>query len=83
MDRYFRMDNLVTTADAMIGVLSGTGVTCSGMIYPNLAASRLIEMALHRGEGRLSTDGALVVDMGFSAFAGIGAMVEGSLKSGL
>ena len=58
------MDNLVTTADAKIGVLSGTGVTCSGMVYPNLAAARLIEMALHRGEGRLSADGALVVNTG-------------------
>ena len=58
------MDNLATTADARIGVLSGTGVTCSGMVYPNLAAARLIEMALHRGEGRLSADGALVVNTG-------------------
>ncbi len=58
------MDKLAATLSARTDTHSGTRVTCSGIVYPNLAAARLIEMALHRDEGRLSVDGALVVNTG-------------------
>jgi phosphoenolpyruvate carboxykinase (ATP) len=44
--------------------LSGTGVHASRAVHANLAAPALVAEALRRNEGRLSIDGALVVQTG-------------------
>ena len=44
--------------------LAGTGVQSSRPVYANLAAAQLVEHAIRRGEGRLSADGALLVETG-------------------
>jgi phosphoenolpyruvate carboxykinase (ATP) len=40
--------------------LAGTGVVTTGPVHANLAAPSLVSLALRRGEGRLSADGAFV-----------------------
>ncbi len=44
--------------------LAGTGVLAPLAVHANLAAPQLVAYAVRRGEGRLSTDGALVVRTG-------------------
>jgi phosphoenolpyruvate carboxykinase (ATP) len=44
--------------------LAGTGVRHGRAVHPNLVASQLVEHAIRRGEGRLSADGALIVETG-------------------
>ncbi|MDP9095808.1 MAG: phosphoenolpyruvate carboxykinase [Pseudomonadota bacterium] len=44
--------------------LSATGVVTSGPVHANLVAAQLVAQALRRGEGRLSEDGALIVETG-------------------
>jgi len=44
--------------------LRGTGVHPGRAVHPNLVASQLVEHAIRRGEGRLSADGALLVQTG-------------------
>ena len=44
--------------------LSGTGVSTSSTVYPNLTAPGLTTHALRRGEGRLSADGAFIAVTG-------------------
>ena len=44
--------------------LTGTGVTTTQDVRANLQAARLVETAVQRGEGHLSSDGALVVRTG-------------------
>ena len=44
--------------------LDQTGVVPHGPVFANLNASQLVSQALRRGEGRLSSDGALVVKTG-------------------
>jgi len=44
--------------------LAGTGVHASGPVHTNQAAPALVAEALRRHEGRLSVDGALVVETG-------------------
>jgi len=47
-----------------IAALAGTGVRAGRAVYANLGASQLVEHAIRRGEGRLSEDGALLVETG-------------------
>ncbi len=44
--------------------LAGTGAQTARTVHANLGAPQLIEHAIRRGEGRLSEDGALVVQTG-------------------
>ena len=44
--------------------LSGTGVHASRPVHANLTAPALVTQSVHRGEGHLSWDGALVVETG-------------------
>ena len=44
--------------------LDGTGVTSTGPVHANLTAAALVTHALRRGEGRLSAEGALIVETG-------------------
>ena len=44
--------------------LAGTGVQTTGAVHANLTAPALVAQALVRGEGRLSEDGALIVNTG-------------------
>ncbi|MBV9251180.1 MAG: phosphoenolpyruvate carboxykinase (ATP), partial [Acetobacteraceae bacterium] len=44
--------------------LAGTGITTSRAVYANLTAPSLVAEALRRHEGRLSRDGALMVETG-------------------
>ena len=44
-----------------IAALAGTGVRAGQRVYRNLPAIALMEQAIRRGEGTLSTDGALIV----------------------
>ncbi len=44
--------------------LSGTGVTASQMVHPNLYPPALVAASMRRGEGRLSADGALMAMTG-------------------
>jgi len=44
--------------------LAGTGVRHGRAVHPNLVVSQLVEHAIRRGEGRLSADGALIVETG-------------------
>jgi phosphoenolpyruvate carboxykinase (ATP) len=52
------------TANQTAAALAGTGVTTRGTVRPNLAPSALAAEALRLGEGRLSEDGALIVETG-------------------
>jgi phosphoenolpyruvate carboxykinase (ATP) len=57
--------NLMTRrAEASLAALAGTGLSGAQAIHANLQAAPLVELALQRGEGRLSADGALVVTTG-------------------
>jgi phosphoenolpyruvate carboxykinase (ATP) len=44
--------------------LAGTGVSTARPVHANLTAPALVAQALRRGEGRLSSDGALMVETG-------------------
>jgi len=44
--------------------LAGTGVSGATAVHANLVAPQLVTQALQRGEGRLSSDGALMVKTG-------------------
>ena len=44
--------------------LSGTGLLSAARVHDNLGPAALTTLALQRGEGRLSADGALVVETG-------------------
>ena len=44
--------------------LAGTGVRTAQSVHANLTAPLLVTHALRRGEGRLSSDGALIVKTG-------------------
>ena len=52
--------------DAVVGRqdLGGTGILEAGDVHANLGAAALVEHAVRRGEGRLSADGALMVQTG-------------------
>ena len=52
--------------DAAVGRqnLGGTGILEAGEVHANLGAAALVEHAIRRGEGRLSADGALIVETG-------------------
>ena len=52
--------------DAVVGRqdLGGTGILEAGDMHANLGAAALVEHAVRRGEGRLSADGALIVQTG-------------------
>ena len=57
--------NLMTRrAEASLAALSGTGLSGAQAVHANLQAAPLVELALQRGEGKLSADGALVVAHG-------------------
>ena len=57
--------NLMTRrAEASLAALAGTGLSGAQAIHANLQTAPLVELALQRGEGRLSADGALVVTTG-------------------
>ena len=49
---------------ALAHPLSRQGFATSATIHPNLGTAALVEEALKRGEGRLTKDGALLVDTG-------------------
>ena len=51
-------------ADVATVALARTGVSAGCGVYPNLTAAGLVAEALRRGEGRLSSDGALMVTTG-------------------
>ena len=59
-----------TTIDAAtlrarnMAALAGTGVRAGQRVFRNLPAIALMEQAIRRGEGTLSTDGALIVHTG-------------------
>jgi phosphoenolpyruvate carboxykinase (ATP) len=44
--------------------LAGTGIAAAGVVHANLAASQLVAHSIMQGEGRLSSDGALMVKTG-------------------
>ena len=50
--------------EAAARALKGSGVAAGGAVYANLSASELVAHALRRGEGRLSSDGGLIVETG-------------------
>lgn len=59
------MSPLIPLADHHAArALAATGVQTSGPVHANLNAVQLVTEALRRGEGRLSEDGALVVETG-------------------
>ena len=62
------MDAGVATPGELNGhsqsALAGTGVAAPLAVHANLTAPQLVAYALRRGEGRLSTDGALIVRTG-------------------
>ncbi len=62
------MDTGVATPGELAGhrhsPLAGTGVGSPAAVHANLTAPQLVAHALRRGEGRLSTDGALIVRTG-------------------
>ena len=53
-----------TPAASNASPLAGTGVHPGGPVHANLTASQLTAHALRRGEGTLSSDGALIVKTG-------------------
>jgi phosphoenolpyruvate carboxykinase (ATP) len=56
---------LVPVADHLAtAALEGTGLQPLGPVHANLTASQLVTEALRRGEGKLSSDGALIVKTG-------------------
>ena len=44
--------------------LDQQGIATSAIVHANLGTAPLVEQALQRGEGRLTKDGALLVDTG-------------------
>jgi phosphoenolpyruvate carboxykinase (ATP) len=57
--------NMIARARAAgLGALGGTGLTSALAVHANLKAAPLVALALQRGEGKLSSDGALVVHTG-------------------
>jgi phosphoenolpyruvate carboxykinase (ATP) len=63
---FLRAQDRETAMDAAVGrqVLGGTGILEAGDVNANLGAAALVEHAIRRGEGRLSADGALMVQTG-------------------
>src|SRR5579863_5883912 len=58
------MNMIARTREPGLAALGGTGLATSLAVHANLNASSLIALALQRGEGKLSGDGALVVRTG-------------------
>jgi phosphoenolpyruvate carboxykinase (ATP) len=57
------LESATVRADT-IAALEGTGVRAGRRVFRNLPAIALMEQAIRRGEGTLSTDGALIVHTG-------------------
>src|SRR5580658_600452 len=58
------MNVMTRCVEASLAALTGTGLSGALSVHPNLQAAPLVELALQRGEGKLSADGALVVTTG-------------------
>ncbi len=58
----FQMETALTASLSF--PLDQQGIATSATIYANLGTAPLVEQALNRGEGRLTKDGALLVDTG-------------------
>jgi phosphoenolpyruvate carboxykinase (ATP) len=54
----------MTDADSVVHDLGRLGIIRAGRVYANLSTPRLVEQALARGEGALTSDGALVAQTG-------------------
>jgi len=59
------MDSIkISSAKHTPAMLAGTGLRGAAILHSNLMPARLVTHALRRGEGRLSADGALIVETG-------------------
>jgi phosphoenolpyruvate carboxykinase (ATP) len=58
------MNMIARAREPGLGALGGTGLASFVAVHANLKAAPLVALALQRGEGKLSTDGALVVRTG-------------------
>lgn len=56
--------NAVDTRSSRLEELRRYGISNPGTVYWNLSAAQLVEKAIALGEGRLSSDGAIVVETG-------------------